>query len=228
MGPKRSVATHVHMGVSDGRKKLLLKIPVELMGRFPDGRVTMVALQGGGIALVPTGGKRPIGSKDNLTRGPSVYYTFVPKTIGARLNTKARAYERVRCRAEADRVVIQTLPAWLRFGPGLRPARVGNGARGISTVTGEDRDSPRALAYRAIDSERDYQDAGRGNARRHEGRAEMTPGEIILASEKCLADARAAWYAPDGGTACLDHLRKVAALAVKAMELYGAPLRPPR
>lgn len=81
-------------------------------------------------------------------------------------------------------------------------------------------------AYAAIDSERAYQDAGRGNAKRHEGAApHLSPGEIILAMEKCLHDARLAWYTPDGATTCLPHLRKVTALGVQAMENYGAPLR---
>lgn len=83
----------------------------------------------------------------------------------------------------------------------------------------------RQEVYQAIDGERDYQDAGRGNAQRHEGMPEMTPGEYILCMEKCLQDAREAWYRPDGGQACLPHLRKVSALGVAAMELYGAPAR---
>jgi hypothetical protein len=83
----------------------------------------------------------------------------------------------------------------------------------------------RDFVYRAIDSERRYQDEQRGNAKRHEGQPPMTPGEIILAMEKCLADARAAWYAPDGGDACLPHIRKVSALGVQCMERYGAPFR---
>lgn len=83
----------------------------------------------------------------------------------------------------------------------------------------------RTTVYAVIDGERAYQDAGRGNARRHEGRPEMSPGEIILCMEKLLADARDAWYKPNGGVACLDPIRKVTALGVKAMELYGAPPR---
>lgn len=83
----------------------------------------------------------------------------------------------------------------------------------------------RAAAYTAIDTERDYQDAQRGNAKRHEGMPAMTPGEYILCMEKCLADARLAWYGPGGGVECLQHLRKVSALGVAAMELYGAPKR---
>lgn len=84
----------------------------------------------------------------------------------------------------------------------------------------------RKQVYEAIDTERDYQDAGRGNAKRHEGQPEMTPGEHLLCMEKCLTDARESWYKPDGGAACLDHVRKVAALAVACMERYGAPRRP--
>jgi hypothetical protein len=79
--------------------------------------------------------------------------------------------------------------------------------------------------YKAVDSERDYQDNGRGNSRRHEGMPELTPGECILIMEKLLADARLSWYAPDGGVACLDHIRKVTAVGVKCMEVHGAPVR---
>ncbi len=84
----------------------------------------------------------------------------------------------------------------------------------------------RDQVYAAVDSERDYQDEGQGNARRHAGMPEMTPGEYLLCMEKCLQDARDAWYKPDGGQACLPFIRKVAALGVHAMELYGAPWRP--
>jgi hypothetical protein len=80
-------------------------------------------------------------------------------------------------------------------------------------------------ALRALLSERTYQLLQLGNAKRHEGQPEMTPGEHILCMEKCLADARAAWYAPDGGVKCLDHIRKVVALGFACMELHGAPLR---
>lgn len=85
--------------------------------------------------------------------------------------------------------------------------------------------SARWEAYDAIDSERDYQDKQRGNAKRHDGQPPMTPGELILCMEKCLADAREAWYKPDGGAGCLPHIRKVAALGVQCMERFGAPVR---
>lgn len=83
----------------------------------------------------------------------------------------------------------------------------------------------RSEVYGAIDSERAYQDAQRGNAKRHEGQPAMTPGEYLLCMEKCLSDAREAWYKPDGGVACLVHVRKVSALGVACMELHGAPRR---
>jgi hypothetical protein len=83
----------------------------------------------------------------------------------------------------------------------------------------------REQVFAAINTERAYQEAQIGNSKRHEGQPPMTPGEYILCMEKCLADARVTWYAPDGGAACLDHVRKVAALAVSCMELHGAPER---
>jgi hypothetical protein len=84
----------------------------------------------------------------------------------------------------------------------------------------------RQEVYAAIDSERAYQDAGAGNAQRHENAPpQLTPGEVILCMEKCLADARDAWYKPNGGVACLPFLRKTAALGVQAMEHFGAPRR---
>lgn len=86
----------------------------------------------------------------------------------------------------------------------------------------------REEVYAVIDGERDYQDAGKGNAARHgDVPANMTPGEYILCMEKCLNDARNTWYAPEpqGGRASLEFIRKVTALGVAAMELYGAPNR---
>ncbi len=86
-------------------------------------------------------------------------------------------------------------------------------------------DTAQAKAFHAIITERRYQDAQRGNAKRHENMPPMTPGEYLLCMEKCMADAREAWYQPNGGVACLDHVRKVAALGVACMELHGAPVR---
>lgn len=83
----------------------------------------------------------------------------------------------------------------------------------------------REEVYIALSTERSYQDAQRGNAKRHEGMPAMTPGEYLLCMEKCLQDARGVWYRPDGSAECLEHVRKVAALGVAVMELYGAPHR---
>jgi hypothetical protein len=83
----------------------------------------------------------------------------------------------------------------------------------------------RQEVYSAIDGERAYQDAGKGNAQRHDGMPEMTPGEILLCMEKLMNDAREVWYSPDGGVNCLPYVRKVTAMGVKLMEHYGAPRR---
>ncbi len=83
----------------------------------------------------------------------------------------------------------------------------------------------RKAVYAVIDGERDYQDAQKGNAKRHEGMPPLSPGELILCMEKCLADAREVWYKPDGSELCLPFVRKVGALAVQMMERYGAPSR---
>ena len=79
--------------------------------------------------------------------------------------------------------------------------------------------------YRAVDSERDYQDAGMGNAKRPERAPEASPGEYILFMEKCLADAREACYKPGGNNACRPFIRKATALGVRCMEIHGAPRR---
>lgn len=85
----------------------------------------------------------------------------------------------------------------------------------------------RNTVYAAIDSERAYQDAGKGNAHRtgvEEGKP-LTPGEIILTMEKSLADAREVWYKPGGPEMAGPFVRKVAALAVQYGERYGFPNR---
>ena len=75
--------------------------------------------------------------------------------------------------------------------------------------------------FENIAEERAYQNAGAGNAKRHEDMPPLTPGEIILAMEKTLEDARAAWYKPDGPKNCRPHIRKVAALGVQLLERTG-------
>jgi hypothetical protein len=89
------------------------------------------------------------------------------------------------------------------------------------------RNDKRIDAYLAIDSERDYQDAGRGNANRDSSLPELTVGEHILIMRKLLNDAELAWYAPQGSTDALEHVRKIGGVATRCMEIWGAPLRKP-
>lgn len=95
-------------------------------------------------------------------------------------------------------------------------------------MTIRQRSETRENTYRAIDGERDYQDDGRGNALRHpeEGTAPMSVGDDIVCIDKLLLDAKLAWYRPGGLHDALDHLRKIAAVAVQAMEIHGTPFRP--
>lgn len=84
----------------------------------------------------------------------------------------------------------------------------------------------RAEVYSAIDGERDYQDAGKGNARRHpESPKAMSVGEFILCMEEYLAKARLEWAKAGGIPLALHDIRKVTALGVQCMELHGAPRR---
>lgn len=89
----------------------------------------------------------------------------------------------------------------------------------------------RVDVYKAIDSERDYQDSfvlpERGYYRTH------TLGEFILMMNQYSAQAMAKWTNHtnallDGHPESLHEVRKIAALAVRCMEQHGAPLRRPR
>lgn len=85
----------------------------------------------------------------------------------------------------------------------------------------------RDKVYDVLDGERDYQNAGQGNAKPHpeSGRTDgrLTLGEGILCLERILDTARAEWYkGPDGHKATLPYIRKAAAVAVQLMENYGA------
>lgn len=69
---------------------------------------------------------------------------------------------------------------------------------------------------KAIDSERVYQD-------RIHRRHSHTPGEYILILRKVLDDAERVWY--HNADQVMGEIRQVAAVAVRAMEEHGAPLR---
>ncbi|KKN34464.1 hypothetical protein LCGC14_0793630 [marine sediment metagenome] len=80
----------------------------------------------------------------------------------------------------------------------------------------------RRAAFDAINSERDYQDErwGGGHDREH------SPAEWILYMEDYLAQARSiAATTPYGKLQVMHAIRKVAALAVAAMEVNGSPKR---
>lgn len=87
----------------------------------------------------------------------------------------------------------------------------------------------RHAVYEAIDGERAYQDAGRGNAFRTTQPGteteELTLGEGLLCIEELLRKARTCWYTPNGNVATLDQLRKLTAVAVQLQENYGVVLR---
>lgn len=96
------------------------------------------------------------------------------------------------------------------------------------TQTANKRENPMASredVYAAIDSERDYQNRGAGNAQRDPAKPPMTTAEYILLMEQCLSDAREAFYHPQLQKFVTSHVRKVAALGVACMENHGAPHR---
>lgn len=83
----------------------------------------------------------------------------------------------------------------------------------------------RRAVYAAVDTERNYQDAGRGNASiRPE---DLSLGEQLLNIEALLHQARALWYTvgSTGTKPVLDQVRKIAGVAVACMEIHGAPPR---
>jgi hypothetical protein len=87
----------------------------------------------------------------------------------------------------------------------------------------------RPEVYRAIDSERDYQDNFVMPERRYY-RAH-TLGEFVLMLNQYAAQAQEKWThhtdaaSPDEFPISLHEVCKVAALAVRCMEQHGAPLR---
>lgn len=85
----------------------------------------------------------------------------------------------------------------------------------------------RSEVYAAIDSERNYQDARKGNSARENIDDNRDLGSMILLVDAYLGKAKASFAgpSPEGRTAALHDLRKVAALAVLAMEYHGAYAR---
>lgn len=83
----------------------------------------------------------------------------------------------------------------------------------------------RNAVYDILDGERDYQDAGGGNAARDPGSPSLSVGNLLLLMGRYLEEARKEWIRPGGNRACLPDVRKVTALGVQLLEHHGAPPR---
>lgn len=80
--------------------------------------------------------------------------------------------------------------------------------------------------YKAIDTERDYQDRMTADPNRPDMIEDLNIAGILLAMERCLHQTREDWYydsVPYQDT--MEFVRKIAGLAVKAGEQYGMPSR---
>lgn len=87
--------------------------------------------------------------------------------------------------------------------------------------------TPRADVYRAIDSERDYQDS-RWNPATTPTKGLHTVSEWILYMEQYLHEARrlvSTQADPKASNDALEFIRKVAGMGVACMEQNGAPQR---
>lgn len=79
--------------------------------------------------------------------------------------------------------------------------------------------------YKAIDGERDYQDAMRvGPDGRSDGR-QKSVGDYLTLIRVYSAKADAAYSGNPGDGPSLQEIRKIAAICVQAMEVHGAPRR---
>lgn len=82
----------------------------------------------------------------------------------------------------------------------------------------------RNQVYNIISEEREYQD----NRSEPDMVLDMSMGEILLAMEHNMAEARKVWYKDSADwdySSTMHYLRKVLALGVKAGEEYGIPIR---
>lgn len=85
----------------------------------------------------------------------------------------------------------------------------------------------RSEVYAAIDGERAYQDARRGNSARANVDDNRDLGSMLTLIDVYVGKAKDGFSGPSpaGRETALHQLRKVAALAVLAMEYHGAPTR---
>ena len=82
----------------------------------------------------------------------------------------------------------------------------------------------RQEVFRAIDSERDYQDA-QCLARYPTYRGNHEVGAFLTMFRSYLLRAEEAWTSNDGDAQALEVIRKLAGIAVNCMEQHGAPQR---
>jgi hypothetical protein len=84
----------------------------------------------------------------------------------------------------------------------------------------------RSAVYAALDGERDYQDAGSGNAATDNVDSNTVAGALVLL-DQYVQKAKAAYAGvhPAGRIEALSIIRKVTAIGVRAMEVNGAILR---
>lgn len=88
----------------------------------------------------------------------------------------------------------------------------------------------RSIVYHAIDTERDYQDACRGNSARVNLEDNHGVGDFLVFLDEYLQRAKRAHCEPMSSTPAgtqktMDVIRKVAGLCVNMMECHGAPKR---
>ena len=84
----------------------------------------------------------------------------------------------------------------------------------------------RTDVYSAVDSERDYQDTLIRNGIPTEltQGAILTPMEQLAVIRRIVRDMENHWYSVSGPVS-MDYMRKIAAVAVRTMEQFGAPYR---
>lgn len=75
----------------------------------------------------------------------------------------------------------------------------------------------RNVIFDIIDGERDYQDEQWSATDK-----QLTPGEFLILFEEYVAKARGRWAKTHGDVPLMNEFRKLAGIAVRAMETHGA------
>ena len=83
---------------------------------------------------------------------------------------------------------------------------------------------PRTEVYRVIDTERDHQESLPSNRSEDPKRTRMV-AEYLTMLDYYVSHAQETWTMRSGNELVLDDMRKIAALAVRCMEEWGAPER---